>query len=54
MGREPWINAIILGNVQGFGDAIMEHTALLVRNPGVLPLANFSDLADIPPLGERI
>ena len=27
----------------------MEHKALLLRNPGGLPLADFSDLADIPP-----
>jgi site-specific recombinase XerD len=27
----------------------MEHTSLLLRNEGALPLADFSDLADIPP-----
>ena len=27
----------------------MEQNSLLLRNPGALPLADFYDLADIPP-----
>src|SRR5262245_37131692 len=46
---KPWIREFIQGKICGAGNVSVKQKSLLIRNRGSLPLANFFDLADIPP-----
>jgi hypothetical protein len=39
--NEPWVNALIQGNMSGSEIIIMEQNSLQLRNPGAPPLFDF-------------